>query len=178
MHDDVIDAADWAVEQGYADRERIGIFGGSYGGYATLVAVTVTPDYFAAAVDYCGISSIPNFLRTLPEFLRPMLRNNFYRYCGDPDDPDDLADMLARSPITMVDRIRTPLLVVQGANDVRVVQEEADNIVESLRARGVDVEYLLRDDEGHGFRNQENVIDMFHAIDKHFAEHLGGRGDV
>ncbi|MBC8091293.1 MAG: S9 family peptidase [Pseudonocardia sp.] len=178
MHDDLIDAAGWAVEQGYADPGRIGIFGGSYGGYATLVGVTVTPNFFAAAVDYVGVSNLANFLRTLPPFTRPVMVNNWYRYVGDPEDPAQEADMLARSPITMVDRIRTPLLVVQGANDVRVVQAEADNIVESLRARGVPVEYLVADDEGHGFQNPENLITMFHAIEQHFGEHLGGRRAV
>ena len=103
------------------------------------------------------------------------MTNNWYAYVGDPDDPDDLADMLARSPITKVDEIRTPLLVVQGANDVRVVQAEADNIVAALTERGVPVEYLVAEDEGHGFSNPENSIRMFHAIDRHFAQHLGGR---
>jgi dipeptidyl aminopeptidase/acylaminoacyl peptidase len=174
MHDDLIDAANWAVEQGYADPERIGIYGGSYGGYSALVGVTVTPDFFAAAVDYVGISSLPNFMRTLPEFLKPLIGNSWYRYVGDPEDPAQEADMLTRSPITMVDRIRTPLLVVQGANDSRVVKQEADNIVGALRARGVPVEYIVADDEGHGFQNPENLVAMFHAMDRFLAEHLGG----
>ncbi|GAA1197277.1 S9 family peptidase [Pseudonocardia alaniniphila] len=178
MHDDLIDAADWAVAQGYADPARIGIFGGSYGGYAALVGVTVTPDYFAAAVDYVGISNLANFMRTLPPFTRPYNANSWYRYVGDPEIPAEEADMLARSPITMVDRIRTPLLVAQGANDVRVVQAESDNIVESLRGRGVPVEYILAEDEGHGFANPENQIRLYRAIERHFAEHLGGRGDT
>ena len=175
MHDDLIDGADWAVKQGYADPTRIGIYGGSYGGYAALVGVTFTSDYFAAAVDYCGISNLANFMRTLPPFVKPMMANNWYAYVGDPDDPAQEADMLARSPITKVDQIRTPLLVVQGANDVRVVKEEADNIVKALEDRGVPVGYIVADDEGHGFANSENSIWMFHAIEKHFAEHLGGR---
>ena len=147
MHDDLIDAADWAVAHGYADPGRIGIYGGSYGGYAALVGVTVTPDYFAAAVDYVG----------------------------DPEIPEQEADMLTRSPITMVDRIRTPLLVAQGANDVRVPQAQSDRIVASLRERGVPVEYLLGEDEGHGFENPENRLRLYRAIERHFAEHLGGR---
>jgi dipeptidyl aminopeptidase/acylaminoacyl peptidase len=175
MHDDLIDAADWAVAQGYADPDRIGIYGGSYGGYAALVGVTVTPDYFAAAVDYVGISDLANFLSTLPPFTRPLNVNNWYRYVGDPEIPEQEADMLTRSPITMADRIRTPLLVAQGANDVRVVQAESDNIVASLRDRGIPVEYLLAEDEGHGFDNPENRVRLYHAIERHFAEHLGGR---
>lgn len=175
MHDDLIDAGNWAIQRGYADPKRIGIFGGSYGGYATLVGVTFTPDYFAAAVDYVGISSLANFMRTLPEWVKPRLRNSWYTYVGDPEDPVQEADMLTRSPISRVDRIRTPLLVVQGANDVRVVKAEADNIVAGLRARGVSVEYLIADDEGHGFQNPENVMAMFRALERHFAKYLGGR---
>ncbi|MDD7968943.1 S9 family peptidase [Actinomycetospora lemnae] len=175
MHDDLIDAARWAVTEGFADPDRIAIYGGSYGGYAALVGVTVTPDFFAAAVDYVGISDLANFMRTLPAFARPNLVNNWYRYVGDPADPEQEADMLSRSPITMVDRIRTPLLVAQGANDARVVQAESDNIVSSLRARGVPVEYLVADDEGHGFANPENRFRLYRAMEAHFAEHLGGR---
>ncbi|MEV0081472.1 S9 family peptidase [Saccharopolyspora sp. NPDC050642] len=178
MHDDLIDAADWAIAQGYADPDRIGIFGLSYGGYAALVGVTVTPGYFAAAVDYCGISDLANFMRTLPPFTRPYNANSWYRYVGDPDDPAQEADMLARSPITMADRIRTPLLVAQGANDVRVVQAESDNIVTSLRDRGVPVEYVVAEDEGHGFENPENQFRLYRAIERHFAAHLGGRRDT
>lgn len=128
---------------------------------------------FAAAIDYVGISSLPNFMRTLPEVARPHLANNWHLFVGDPNDPVQEADMLARSPITRVDQIRTPLLVIQGANDTRVVQAESDNLVAALRARGVDVEYMLKDDEGHGFVNPDNVIDMHHAVDRFLAEHLG-----
>ncbi|WP_214407403.1 S9 family peptidase [Pseudonocardia lacus] len=175
MHDDLLDAVDWAVARGYADPDRVGIYGGSYGGYAALIGVTVTPDRFAAAVDYVGVSDLPHFLRTLPPFSRPFFVNNWYRYVGDPDIPEQEADMLARSPITMVDRIRTPLLVAQGANDVRVVRAQSDTIVASLRERGVPVEYLVADDEGHGFANPENRMRLNRAVERHFATHLGGR---
>ncbi|TCN55897.1 dipeptidyl aminopeptidase/acylaminoacyl peptidase [Rhodococcus sp. SMB37] len=175
MHDDLLDATDWAVAQGYADPNRLGIFGGSYGGYAALVGVTVTPDHFAAAVDYVGISDLANFLRSMPPFARAHFTNSWYRYVGNPDDPAQAEDMATRSPITMVEKIRTPLLVAQGANDARVVQAESDNIVRSLRDRGVPVEYLLADDEGHGFANPENQHRLYHAVVRHFAEHLGGR---
>jgi len=116
-----------------------------------------------------------NFMRTLPPAARPYLANNWHLYAGDPDDPEQEADLLARSPITRVDQIRTPLLVIQGANDVRVVQAESDNLVEALRERGVEVEYLVKDDEGHGFVNEDNVIDMYHAVERFLAQHLGGR---
>ena len=175
MHDDLIDAVDWAVKQGYADRDKVAIYGGSYGGYAALVGVTFTPDVFAAAIDYVGISSLANFMRTLPNVARPFLATNWHAYVGDPNDPAQEADMLARSPITKVDQIRTPLLVIQGANDSRVVQAESDNLVEALRARGVEVEYMVKADEGHGFLNPDNQIDMNHAVERFLAQHLGGR---
>ena len=126
-------------------------------------------------VDYVGISDLAGFMAALPPFVRANMQNTWLAYVGDPDDPEQLADMRRRSPITMVDRIRTPLLVAQGANDVRVVQSESDNIVAPLRARGVPVEYIVADDEGHGFENPENQVTLFRAIERHLATHLGGR---
>lgn len=175
MHDDLIDSANWAVDRGIADPSRIGIYGGSYGGYAALVGVTFTPDFFAAAVDYVGISSLMDFMSAFPEWVRRTMRNNWMTYAGDPDDPEQAADLRARSPITRVEEIRTPLLVIQGAQDPRVSQSESDAIVNSMRSRGVAVEYYLAADEGHYIQNPENVITMFRHIEKHFAEHLGGR---
>ncbi|OZM71099.1 S9 family peptidase [Amycolatopsis antarctica] len=175
MHDDLIDAVDWAVEQGYADPDRVGIFGGSYGGYATLVGVSFTPDRFAAAVEYVGISNLATFMRSVPEYAKPSLGVNWYRYVGDPADPVQEADILARSPISRVEAIRTPLMVVQGANDTRVVRTESDQIVDALRARGVDVDYLVFDDEGHFIVNPENLVTMFRAAERFLAQHLGGR---
>ncbi|WP_125264241.1 alpha/beta hydrolase family protein [Streptomyces alboflavus] len=175
MHDDLVDAVDWAVKQGYADPDRVAICGASYGGYSALVGVTFTPDVFAAAVDLCGISDLANFIRTLPDFARPQIGNNFLTYVGDPDIPEQEADMLARSPITKVDQVRTPLMVVQGANDVRVVQEESDLMVAALRARGVEVEYLVKEDEGHRFQNRENLVDIHRLLERFLARHLGGR---
>jgi dipeptidyl aminopeptidase/acylaminoacyl peptidase len=177
MHDDLIDAVRWAVDEGVADRERVGIFGGSYGGYATLVGVTFTPDVFAAAVSYVGPSSLVTVMRSFPEYWRPLLQGTWYRYVGDPDDPDDLADMERRSPLNYVDRITTPLLVVQGANDPRVTKQESDQIVAALRERGVDVEYIVKDNEGHGFVVPENRLDLYRAMERFFATHLGGRAE-
>jgi len=175
MHDDLIDAVDWAVDQGYADPDRVAIFGGSYGGYAALVGVTFTPDRFAAAFEYVGISNLVTFMRTVPEHAKPSLVNTWFRYAGDPDDPAQEADLIARSPITRVDQVRTPLMVVQGANDTRVVQAESDQIVEALRARGVEVEYIVFDDEGHLITNRENLVTMLQAAERFLAQHLGGR---
>jgi dipeptidyl aminopeptidase/acylaminoacyl peptidase len=175
MQDDLVDAVSWAVAEGYADPDRVGVFGGSYGGYATLTAVTRDPSLFAAAVDYVGISNLATFMLALPEAIRPGLRHNWYAYVGDPEDPAQYADMIERSPITHADRIVTPLMVFQGANDVRVPQAESDTIVASLRARGVEVDYRVYADEGHMFAQTENLIDMFRATERFLAEHLGGR---
>ena len=173
MHDDRIDGVRWAVDQGYADPDRVAIMGGSYGGYAALVGVTFTPDVFAAAVDVVGVSDLANFMRGQPDFVKPMLASNWFTYVGDPADPVQEADMLARSPISRVDQIRTPLMVVHGANDARVVLAESDQLVEALRARGVPVEYTVMEDEGHAIENPENVIALYTAAERFLAEHLG-----
>ncbi|MGW7271795.1 S9 family peptidase [Streptomyces sp. NPDC054864] len=173
MHDDLIDGVRWAVDQGYADPDRVAIMGGSYGGYAALVGVTFTPDVFAAAVDVVGISDLANFMRSQPDFVKPMLAYNWFTYVGDPADPEQEADMLARSPISRVDQIRTPLMVVHGANDARVVLAESDQLVEALRARSVPVEYMVMEDEGHAIENPENVIALYTAAERFLAEHLG-----
>ena len=175
MHDDLVDAVEWAVTRGYADATRVAIFGGSYGGYAALVGVTQTPHLFAAAVDYVGVSNLATFMRALPAAVQPGLATNWHRYVGDPEDPAQEADMLARSPITHTDRITTPLLVFQGANDARVPQAESDTIVASLRARGVEVGYRVYDDEGHLFSQPENLLDMFRTVERFLAIHLHGR---
>ncbi|MGW6035612.1 alpha/beta fold hydrolase [Gordonia terrae] len=176
MHTDLLDAVDWAVAQGYADRDRVAIMGGSYGGYAALVGAAFTPDVFAAAVDYVGISDLENFMRTQPSFLgKESLANNWHLYVGDPDDPQQVDEIRARSPISRVDDIRRPLLIAQGANDARVVKAESDTIVEALRHREIDVEYLVFDDEGHGFVNPENQMTFYRAVERFLARHLGGR---
>lgn len=175
MHDDLIDGVAWAIAQGIADPARVGIYGGSYGGYAALVGVTFTPDVFAAAVSYVGPSSLVTLTRSFPAYWRPLLASTWFRYVGDPENPDDLADMERRSPLNRVDRITTPLLVIQGANDPRVTKRESDQIVAALRERGVPVDYICKDDEGHGFVKPENRLDAFGAIERFFAQYLGGR---
>ncbi len=183
MHDDLIDAVEWAVAEGIADRARIAIYGGSYGGYAALVGVTFTPEVFAAAIDYVGPSSLVTLVRSFPPYWRPFLQGSWYRFVGDPgteEEPNEevVADLWARSPLSRVDAIRTPLLVAQGANDPRVTKREADQIVAALHDRGVDVEYLVKDDEGHGFANPENRLDLYRAMERFLAEHLGGRSEA
>ncbi len=175
MHDDLVDAVGWAVGEGIADPGRLGIYGGSYGGYASLVGVTFTPELFAAAVSYVGPSSLVTLVRSFPAYWRPFMESTWFRFVGDPEDPEQREDMWARSPLSRVDRIRTPLLVIQGANDPRVTKQESDQIVAALRERGVPVEYLLADDEGHGFVKPENRMRAYSAMERFFAEHLGGR---
>lgn len=175
MHDDLIDGVGWLVGQGIADRDRVGIYGGSYGGYAALVGASFTPDVFAAAVSVVGPSSLVSLVRSFPAYWRPFLASTWFRYVGDPEDPEQRADMEARSPLTRVADIRCPLLVIQGANDPRVTKAESDQIVAALRARGVTVEYLVKEGEGHGFVKPENRLEAYGAIERFFATHLGGR---
>ena len=180
MHQDLLDAVEWVVAEGYADRSRVGIYGGSYGGYATLVGLSFTPDVFAAGIDYVGPSSLVTLIRSFPAYWRPFLQGTWFRFVGDPGTEEEPnreieAQLLERSPISRVDRIKAPLMVVQGANDPRVTKIESDNIVEALRDRGVEVEYMVKDDEGHGFANPENRLDLYRAMERFFAKHLGGR---
>jgi dipeptidyl aminopeptidase/acylaminoacyl peptidase len=177
MHDDLVDGVRWVVDEGIADPARVAIYGGSYGGYAALVGATFTPDVFAAAISVVGPSSLVTLVRSFPPYWRPLLASTWFRYVGDPEDPEQLADLEARSPLNFVDRITAPLLVIQGANDPRVTKTESDQIVEALRARGVEVEYLVKDDEGHGFVKPENRMDAYRTIERFLARHLGGRAE-
>ena len=175
MHDDLIDGVNWIIGEGIADPKRVAIYGGSYGGYAALVGATFTPDVFAAAISVVGPSNLVTLVRSFPPYWRPLLAGTWFKFVGDPDDPDDLKDLEARSPINKVDQITAPLMVLQGANDPRVKQHESDQIVEALRARGVPVEYIVKEDEGHGFVKPENRMDVYRAVEQFLATHLGGR---
>ncbi len=174
MQDDVTWGAKYLVSEGIADPKRIGILGGSYGGYATLAGVTFTPDLYAAAVDIVGPSNLITLLESIPPYWEP-IRKLFYERMGNPTTPDGKALLTERSPLTYADKIKTPLLVVQGANDPRVNKREADQIVIALRDRGYPVEYLLAPDEGHGFARPVNNMALFMASEKFLAKHLGGR---
>ncbi|MFJ6209773.1 S9 family peptidase [Lysinibacillus sp. NPDC092081] len=169
IQDDITDGVQWAIDQGIADPKRIGIYGASFGGYATLAGITYTPDLYAAAVDYVGVSNIFTLLNTIPPYWET-LRNMWYERVGDPEKDKEL--LTAVSPVFHVDKIKTPLFVAQGANDPRVNKAESDQIVEALRARGVDVEYMLKDNEGHGFHNEENSIEFYNAMLKFLDSHL------
>lgn len=169
IQDDITDGVQWVIDQGIADPERIGIYGASFGGYATLAGITYTPDLYAAAVDYVGVSNIFTLLDTIPPYWETM-RNMFYERVGHPEEDKEL--LTAVSPVFHADQIKTPLFVAQGANDPRVNKAESDQIVEALRARGVDVEYMLKDNEGHGFANEENRIEFYNAMVKFLDTHL------
>ncbi|PIS00466.1 MAG: S9 family peptidase [Chlamydiae bacterium CG10_big_fil_rev_8_21_14_0_10_35_9] len=172
MHDDLIDAKKWAVEQKIIDPNKIAIVGGSYGGYSALVGLTFTPEEFCCGVSYVGPSNLVTLLKTIPPYWYA-LKAAMVRYIGDPDSEQEL--LRARSPLFKVDQITKPLLIAQGANDPRVVQAESDQIVKAMRNRNMDVEYLLFPDEGHGFVKPDNRIKVFAATEKFLQEYLGGR---
>jgi len=174
MHDDLIDAVNWAVEEGIAQPDKVAIMGGSYGGYATLVGLTFTPEVFACGVDIVGPSSLVTLLENVPPYWIPFMPVMKVRV-GDVDTEEGRAELLKRSPLTLVDQIQRPLLIGQGANDPRVTQLEADQIVEAMTSKGIPVTYVLYPDEGHGFSGEHNRM-SFNAVTEAFlAEHLGGR---
>lgn len=174
MQDDITWGVKYLVEQGIADPKRVGIMGGSYGGYATLAGVTYTPDTYAAAVAIVAPSNLQTLLESVPPYWES-IRTLFYKRMGNPNTPEGLAQMKRQSPLTYADRIKTPLLVVQGANDPRVNKRESDQIVIALRDRNYPVEYLVAPDEGHGFARPVNNMAMIATAEKFLAKHLGGR---
>jgi dipeptidyl aminopeptidase/acylaminoacyl peptidase len=176
MHDDLIDAVEWAVSEGIALRDKVAIGGGSYGGYATLVGMTFTPDTFACGVDIVGPSSLLTLLQNVPEYWMPMLPSLRSRV-GDFTTEEGIQLLVDRSPLSHVERIRRPLLIAQGANDPRVKQAESDQIVESMREKGIPVTYILFPDEGHGFARPENQIAFVSVAEGFLAQHLGGRAE-
>ncbi len=169
MQDDISDGVQWLIGQGIADPERIAIYGGSYGGYATLSGLTKTPELYAAGVDYVGVSNLFTFVKTIPPYWKPML-DMLYEMVGNP--VTDSLMLAEASPVFHAGKIVAPLFVAQGANDPRVNKAESDQMVEALRARGVDVEYLVKDNEGHGFRNEENRFDFYRAMIAFLDKHL------
>ncbi len=169
MQDDITDGVEWLIDQDIADSERIAIYGGSYGGYATLAGVTFTPDLYKCAIDYVGVSNLFTFMNTIPPYWKPYLEM-MHTMVGNPEA--DSVQMAAASPALHTDKIKAPLFVIQGANDPRVNIDEADQIVTSLRARGIEVPYLVKYDEGHGFRNEENRFEAYKAMVGFFHKHL------
>jgi dipeptidyl aminopeptidase/acylaminoacyl peptidase len=174
MHDDLIDAVAHVTGQGWADPARVAILGGSYGGYAALVGAAFTPDVFCCAVDLCGPSNLKTLIETIPPYWAPVVAS-FHRRVGDP--AKDAEFMWSRSPLSRVSDIRIPLLIGQGANDPRVKQAEAEQIVAALKQAGIEHEYMLFPDEGHGLAKPENRLEFYAAVERFLARHLGGRAE-
>ncbi|MDQ3254648.1 MAG: S9 family peptidase [Acidobacteriota bacterium] len=175
MHDDLVDAVQFAIKEGIADPKRVGIMGGSYGGYATLVGLTFTPELFAAGVDIVGPSNLASLIKSFPPYWKPFMSISWTPFVGDPENPKEKADMEARSPLFKIDRIKAPLLIGQGANDPRVTQAESDQMVEAMRKAGKQVEYIIFTDEGHGFARPENRLFFNAKTEEFLAKHIGGR---
>ncbi len=169
MQDDITDGTNWLIKQGIADPKRIAIYGGSYGGYATLEGLVKEPDLYAAGVDYVGVSNLFTFMKTIPPYWKPML-DMMYEMVGNP--VADSAQFVATSPAMNADKIKSPLFVAQGKNDPRVNKDESDQMVDALKKRGIVVEYMVKDNEGHGFHNEENRFDFYRAMEKFLGEHL------
>ncbi|MEM9531080.1 MAG: S9 family peptidase [Pseudomonadota bacterium] len=177
MHDDLIDGVNWAVEQGIASKDQVAIAGGSYGGYATLIGVSFTPDAFACGVDIVGPSSLVTLIESFPEYWKPFLEGSWFKYVGDPTDPDDRADMYNRSAISRVNDISVPLLIGQGENDPRVTKLESDQLVEAMSEKELPVTYVNFPDEGHGFARPENRLAFYSVMEGFLARCLGGRAE-
>jgi dipeptidyl aminopeptidase/acylaminoacyl peptidase len=172
MQDDISDGVAWLIAEGVADKDRVGIYGGSYGGFAVLSGLTKTPELYACGVDIVGPSSLFTFLETIPpywEAMRPML----YKRVGHPERDEAL--LRERSPLFHANRIQAPLFIAQGANDPRVKRAESLQIVEALEQAGKTVDYLEFADEGHGFVRPENRLEFYRRAEAFLAEHLGGR---
>ena len=174
MQHDITDGVQYLIDQGIADPDRVGIMGGSYGGYATLAGVTFTPELYAAGVSIVGPSNIITLMNSIPPYWLPV-KQMFMRRVGDPDDPEDRARLESQSPFFHAENIEAPLLIIQGANDPRVKKAESEQIVVRLRELERPVEYMLAQDEGHGFVGRVNRLAMFTRVESFFAEHLGGR---
>jgi dipeptidyl aminopeptidase/acylaminoacyl peptidase len=169
MQDDITDGVNWLIEKKIADPKRIAIYGGSYGGYATLAGIAFTPDLYVCAVDYVGISNLFTWINSFPPYWKPEL-DRVYEMVGNPVADSTL--LAAASPVYHVDRIKVPLFVAQGANDPRVNKAESDQLVDALKKRGIEVQYMVKDNEGHGFRNEENRFDFYRAMEAFLKEHL------
>ncbi len=169
MQDDITDGTKWLIDKGIANPNKIAIYGGSYGGYATLMGLVKEPDLYAAGVDYVGVSNMFTFMKTIPPYWKPML-DMMYEMAGDP--VKDSIILREVSPVFHVEKIKAPLFIAQGANDPRVNKDEADQMVKAMKDRGIEVEYLVKDNEGHGFSNQENKFEFYRAMEKFLTKHL------
>lgn len=177
MQDDLIDSVDWAIQEGIADPDRVAIMGGSYGGYATLVGMTFTPETFACGVDIVGPSNLTTLIETIPPYWQPQIEI-FATRMGDHRTEEGRNLLNERSPLTYVDQIQRPLLIGQGANDPRVKQAESDQIVQAMQAKNIPVTYVLYPDEGHGFARPENKLSFFAVTEAFLARSIGGRYEI
>ncbi|HZN13364.1 MAG TPA: S9 family peptidase [Acidimicrobiales bacterium] len=171
MHDDLLDAVAWVVDKGYADPAKVAIYGGSYGGYAALVGASFTPDVFCCAVDIVGPSNLKTLIESVPPYWAPMIAV-FHNRVGNPETDEEF--LWSRSPLSRVDDIKIPMLIAQGANDPRVKQAESEQIVEAMKEKGIEHNYMLFEDEGHGFAKPENRLKFYAAAEQFLARHLGG----
>ena len=176
MHDDLIDAVNWSIENGIADKDKIAIMGGSYGGYSALVGLTFTPDVFACGIDIVGPSNLVTLMENPPPYWMPIMPMMTTRV-GDNTTDEGKKLLESRSPLFFVDNIQRPLLIGQGANDPRVKQSESDQIVEVMNRKEIPVTYVLYPDEGHGFDRPENDVSFYAICEAFLAEHLGGRAE-
>jgi dipeptidyl aminopeptidase/acylaminoacyl peptidase len=174
MHDDLIDGVEWAIREGIADRDRVAIMGWSYGGYASFVGVTFTPEVFRCAVPIVGITDLVTLMENRPPYWASFMEH-FHRRYADVRTEDGRAWLRSRSPLYLADRITKPLLIGHGANDVRCTVAQSDRIVEAMQARKVEVTYVVYPDEGHGFHRPENNLAFMAMLERFFARHLGGR---
>lgn len=171
MHDDLLDAMDHLVAQGIVDRERMAIYGVSYGGYAALVGATFTPNVFKCAISMVGVSNLNTFMESIPEYWKPMIAM-WHKRVGE-----DREFLWSRSPLSRVDDIRIPILIAQGKNDPRVKRAESEQIVAAMKERGIAHEYVMYENEGHLLAKPENRLDFYHRADRFLAKHLGGRAE-
>jgi dipeptidyl aminopeptidase/acylaminoacyl peptidase len=169
MQDDVSDGLSYVIREGIADPKRVCIYGGSYGGYTALAGLAFTPELYACGVDYVGVSNLFTFLKTIPPYWKPML-DMFYEMVGDPEKDKEL--LAEASPVLHAERIRVPLLIAQGAQDPRVNVDESNQMVAALAKRGVAVEYIVKENEGHGFHNEENRFEFYEAMERFLEKHL------
>ena len=170
MQDDISDGVNWLIDEGIADPDRIAIYGASYGGYATLAGLAFTPDLYACGVDYVGVSSLFTFMESMPPYWE-LYRSMMYEMVGHPEEDKEL--LASASPLLHIDKIKAPLFIAQGANDPRVVKAESDQIVKALKNAGIDVPYMIKDDEGHGFYNEENQFDFYTEMEKFLTKYIG-----
>ena len=170
MQDDITDGVNWLIDEEIADPDRIAIYGASYGGYATLAGLAFTPNLYACGVDYVGVSSLFTFMESMPPYWE-LYRSMMYEMVGHPEKDKKL--LASASPLLHIDKIKAPLFIAQGANDPRVVKAESDQIVAALKNAGIDVPYMVKDDEGHGFYNEENQFDFYREMEKFLTKHIG-----